>query len=1403
MLEQPPRRKSSVSSILDRFKDTKTNNSKGDRVVSPMPYMEPEKPQEKIPERDRLAPRYSGVRNVNYGILDSFKKQQAAPSRGHQIFGNEENDGTPNRINALDSPQPVGGNFLNKNKSPTITDIMIPQVLLGIEVNRLMEVIKDYQGNLENLSAEINDLNEDNYKLKEDLADRPQNEQLDDLKAEENRLHHDLEQLQRELDISHRENDRTKHESELVKNELVHSQDENNKLKGALTDKIGDCDKLKSDVDRLRREILELKEEIENARLEIRKTKYEEDKAKTDYDRMKLDRDSLNTQMLELHNRISTLQNQAMQVKPPPPPPPVYIQQDPTPMPITHANGKMTLAVTDFLHDDKNSLLQLLVRRNLENDQLRKEVELLRGRINIGDIPYNKQPDKEDRIAIAKDILGRLGDVMNKNKDRAVDCSTDFDIVRVKTQGLCIKIDNYGERSLEDSRVGNPGLADSIKNLHTSPNQMGKNSYEQDRNSLFDSLDALINKLTTQYLQVDQTTAFKPIASQNKGGDMRAELASALKKVVELETQNSLLSSKLDALTLGRADFLKPATPFSQLVNLSASHTVTTEELRGQLLSAKNEANEWKFRLEQSHLEREKVGRELEEARERIGELNRELDSLTFREKQALDRNSEQEIEKTRLNEKARGLEERIRSLKKEFEEADERREEQASDDRYTLQAIKEKMRELERKVEEKNSEMEDCRREIAERSGRIAEVEGRYRSVVEDNSALKDKTKKLEVAVQAKNEDIEDLSKRLAVKEREVDSLKEVERRLNEDLADVDNTCEFLKEKAEELKNNLELTEKQAKDLTEELNNSKNIIHQYEHQFKGMGEQLEMKHSELTQISLIRSQQQGYFVDKIQKLHSGLIQVREQLEDTRSELSSHKEMLTQKAIDVAKYLNSLKTLFWTRAELNPRGTLSAYRTLKDRHTHEIPKLQSQLQEALNSRNAVEHQSALINNKSVREFEDLEKKLNTEKDKIVKEDRNTQERLRAENDEFRKANRKLEELVKKAVEENKILTKESDRRDMQASQLTKELEHNIKKAEELRVKSIVLEEQVKTLSAAAAQNIQQQYQQSLPNQQVTMPPGFGYHPSFYKGGEPLPPTNGDRSGLPKPTRRYSNRINRGSQKRANNQDEQQTDPSVKFSVEEDVNENDESSPAIRDVASKKAHRGDRPSKEMEESTNRDPRGMKINKNQDNLEYIEDRQVEELQEALQGSYAEISALREELALAADKIHYYEYQLAGEAIASRQAEQLGRQIVMLEERLEGVTIAAEAKDRELELKDREISLREREIEERDREMEALRRQNVSSTARKAVQAGEENEKIEVLRQRTEAMLTKVEKKVGELLATQNLSARQAEPLLEETKQLRKKLGEANKKYVNEYIAVCQKGIDVYERTQSYEQ
>ena len=87
---------------------------------------------------------------------------------------------------------------------------------------------------------------------------------------------------------------------------------------------------------------------------------------------------------------------------------------------------------------------------------------------------------------------------------------------------------------------------------------------------------------------------------------------------------------------------------------------------------------------------------------------------------------------------------------------------------------------------------------------------------------------------------------------------------------------------------------------------------------------------------------------------------------------------------------------------------------------------------------------------------------------------------------------------------------------------------------------------------------------------------------------------------------------------------------------------------------------------------------------------------------------------------------------------------------------------------------------------------------------------------MRQRTEAMLRKVEKKLRELkdaLQSKSLRGsqdkqiqREAEQavedlnaMLQEVSSLRKRLSDAAKRYVNEYIAVCQRGIDLYELLQ----
>ena len=64
----------------------------------------------------------------------------------------------------------------------------------------------------------------------------------------------------------------------------------------------------------------------------------------------------------------------------------------------------------------------------------------------------------------------------------------------------------------------------------------------------------------------------------------------------------------------------------------------------------------------------------------------------------------------------------------------------------------------------------------------------------------------------------------------------------------------------------------------------------------------------------------------------------------------------------------------------------------------------------------------------------------------------------------------------------------------------------------------------------------------------------------------------------------------------------------------------------------------------------------------------------------------------------------------------------------------------------------------------------------------------------------MLNKVEKKVQDMQSRRTAGMRDLEKVAEEIRSLRKRVQEAGKKYTNEYIAVCQRSLDIYEGIQS---
>lgn len=991
------------------------------------------------------------------------------------------------------------------------------------------------------------------------------------------------------------------------------------------------------------------------------------------------EKDALANQVSELQKRMLNLQIQLAR------PPPVkevvqVVQQQPSQQAQPQNLQQIGLTIQDFLHDDKNNLLQLLVRRNLENDRLRKELEALRA-----------QPEAVEAAdeTTSKRLLKGLAEVFDRMKSVPPTGTHphEFEVLKLKTEGLGARID--GARKVRPELAG-PGLPEALRQLHLGTGG-DRDSIDQEWQNYFKDLEASLRRAVeipsnlpsrgvssqefvpaqdgepggiTDYrtevvngvptrVKVIRRESPLPQRMSNQGGamtpnrpnqavlDLQSELANALRKVNDLETQNNLLISKLDAQNIGRADLLRPSgvsSAYAQLVQANTSSSVAMEELRSKVLNLTNEVSEWRHRCEQAQAEKERQQRNAQDFKDRLEEVKELISRAEQREREANNKVRLCEDERDRLKALLLAEEAKGDRLRREVAEEKNKRDLDAQEARYAIMALKEKVKDCQEREAEVKEELNLAKREIGDRLGEIAEKDGAIRGLQDELQSTKAKNKRLEDKVEFLEGDLSETKNNLSEKERDLNTSRDNEKRLASELAEADNTVTFLREKMEEQNRQNEKLTRSEKRLTEELA-------ALQQRLQSLEEQLSMQSNTIDKKLKAEKQNSKLSAEYLQKTAAVLRRYLLPLQQARAEIGQLRALVAHDVGSAKRYTTSLRSLLQHQAEVNPKGTIKTLLGLKEKQKFEIPKLQKRLSSV-----------------------ELE--------------------LQSRDHDSKKSSSDAEERVKELTQDNKRLRKDLEKKEQQADSLKADLDKQIKKIEELREVINTLESKVQKSMLA-----------------TTVAP-------------PSPPR-----------------------------------------------------PAAL------------------ESPPRD-QGSSHTQTPHYLENTAGRGVHEVN------------------LVISPGNNLSYSIS-------QVERLGTQLNTLEDRLERVT-------RESDHKDQEISSLRSTIDELHDRLRAyedqLRRQSAAPAPTRPTEKAieDENDKVEILRQRTEAMLRKVEKKLRELkdaLQSKSLRGsqdkqiqREAEQavedlnaMLQEVSSLRKRLSDAAKRYVNEYIAVCQRGIDLYELLQ----
>ena len=1004
-------------------------------------------------------------------------------------------------------------------------------------------------------------------------------------------------------------------------------------------------------------EVTRLMSVVKEYEASLQKLSGELDKLVPENYHLKKENRDLISRIGDLERKLSQQQSpvrQVVQVQQAPSTPPRQVQPQPQIVQVIRQaepvvvrqpekrTDQITLNIADYLNDDKNSLIQLLVKRNIENDQLRKEIDYLRNGNGVPRSDYIiAEPERKDK-KISKDLLMKLVTVFASLQEKKPEHKSDLEIVKLKLEGLSNKVDRVDSSQEStpfrtDKLMVPPGmLDDSMRDIHKGNTAFGsgRTEYEREKDQVFSLILDTINKLVDH--KSVSLNPFDPYPSR------------------EPVNQSDLLSR-----------FAVPP-----LANYP--------DLREDLVRAQRRINDLENVLargpQSDAQEISRLTRLVEEYKEKLDGREREKENWTLK-------------------------------YRSEIEDVGKRKDLEEKEMRDSLKKANERVVDLERKVNGKDETIDSLRNEIAEKSIRLGETEGRVRGYQVEIAGLKERLEMSEEDRKAKQKEARELAESLNEKDNRIKATQENERHLSNEMEELDNTLSFLKTKAEELGKNLDASERSVRNLQNKLSLAQDRINS-----------LEAQNSELrTQIT-----EKNHLMEKTGEK---LFKMRTLIGEVKREHSKIKSTIKEDSQVLRKNTDSIKDLLQNEAEVNPNGTLKMLMDLRENNSSELGRLYSKLNQVQNlvdlkkeEMNRLENEMEEKEKEHRRKIHELEKMLkeshfnNQKFERIFKEgeeltekqkqeiDRlkhefevlktemencqrekdkllNSQERIKNENESKGKQIKKLEDSLEETEKEVKKLRNEIEANNNDIRRLKDELDLSRRKEEEL----------IKELKSVHKTS-------SKENQAIHTPVQRKTNTSGNEGGS-----------------------------------------------------------STRQTASQDLSRSSL--REVDIFVDPSERSVIVRHN------IEKRDEER-------------ELTKELDEAHDHIKHLEKVIDEHGESQLKIRQLGDQIKILEMRLENVSTSLEIKDREL---------------------QTLKRTQANS--HQTHQPQDDHDKIEILRQRTEAMLTKLERKLSELAAPRGMNLRKLERMAEEAQVLRKKLTDTNKRYVNDFINICQRSIDMY--------
>jgi chromosome segregation ATPase len=1026
---------------------------------------------------------------------------------------------------------------------------------------------------------------------------------------------------------------------------------------------------------------------------------------------LNFENDELHEDNMKLRNEVADLRRRLEAPKPlQMPPQPTVIKtvyvQEPHPVPqvvqpqvIIPPQPKPqppTFNPADLFQDDKSGLINLLVKKNIENDHLRRELDFYRHKAEGASGEITRSYNVSQDGSRTGELIRAIGDLFAKNRHSDIDVDHGSLSVRNSAYKVASNLDPKPRSPHLDASFGPEGLASDLRDI-----QLGVSTTENyliERQKLLNSIDAFLSRLSfgqkpgtevvrrpeaaspikdsqpteefrTEIINgvptrvkifrqtIDQVTNITTFGGDRSSQSQSLELASALRKISELERQNQMLQSQIDLL--GRHPISKEASD------------VTTSLIQRDL-------QDWRMRAAGLESELHMASKELDQEAGRVKRLETDREDLLHRVKvfEGLYDEAKEGYEK--LKSQLRALEDQEKSQGKTVIET------------RTL-------------YESRSRELEQAREEIADKKGRIAELEAKNRVFSDENVELRQMVKAVSIDLENRKDFIAQIKIEAADKDREIASLKTSLKKLNEELAEMDNTLIIMKNKLQDKQSQIESLASKDKDMHSELTNQRSLVKRLEDEMKSNQSAVSKQEGDARKSSKAK---EAYRLS-LQKLTASLNVILEKVRAMSLDVKESRLIVAREMIDYKKSFQVLKKLLQSKGEFNPKGTLQALIEMKERHNEDIPKLASKLTtyESLLQRKDSEIMSNMTEKE--KEIEALEKQI-----QAVKLEKETFEKLKAaeqhSKDEelvsLRAKVRRADEESEKTLNENARLQKEGVRKEREIRELKADFEAEASRVEDLK----------KTI-----RKLHGQLEQGVGGMSQTSPS---------KKQEVFIRTIGD------------GRATVGQ------------NPGVRVLVDQHTGQ----LPAEVDIfIDATARKGDRVTTETRTT---------IPKNYTT-------------EASQQFQHDTEILERQLKEAYSQIKHYEQQLHALSNKDVQRDSIVSRLSEVEDSLLQLQVI---------------------LKNKDSEIERLKSQLMNSRPSSPMHNQDEHDRVEVLRQRTEAMLGKLEKKLESLQRkSTGHPGVQLDALTLEVQGLRKRLQESSRRFVNEYIAVCQRSLDVYEK------